>query len=245
MKKQFTLIELLVVIAIIAILASMLLPALSSARERARAINCLNKLKMIGTACIMYADSNRDRLPVYGLRRGCSCKNCFYLCGNTYSGSEDNPTSSPALLIYGGYFSTTTSSNKVEENIFRCPSDSGDFFTRDKGGTGISYIYTFIFRGSCGVVGKNSTYPLSNRFILGKHNPDLHIYSDAAPYGAGNTRNMIHPNLINVLHIGGHVLAINTNKDKVNGTGAELFIIDYIEPWNDDNFGSSGGGTGI
>ena len=67
MKKQFTLIELLVVIAIIAILASMLLPALSSARERARAINCLNKLKMIGTACIMYADSNRDRLSEYAM----------------------------------------------------------------------------------------------------------------------------------------------------------------------------------
>jgi prepilin-type processing-associated H-X9-DG protein/prepilin-type N-terminal cleavage/methylation domain-containing protein len=65
-RAAFTLVELLVVIGIIAVLVSLLLPAINRAREQARAANCLSNLKQIGAAVLMYANENKGEIvPLY------------------------------------------------------------------------------------------------------------------------------------------------------------------------------------
>jgi prepilin-type N-terminal cleavage/methylation domain-containing protein/prepilin-type processing-associated H-X9-DG protein len=110
MKKQmFTLIELLVVIAIIAILASILMPALSSARERSRTAGCANSLKQWGLAIAQYVDGQDDWYPWH----------------NKY-----NATSQPGTIAWRGQLGDTKcapfrkDSKGTMVDILRCPSHS-------------------------------------------------------------------------------------------------------------------------
>ena len=115
-SRAFTLVELLVVIAIIAILASMLLPALARAKGKANRIKCLSNVRQLNMGLQMYVDDHDDQFPprISGRENWLKSLKPYYVSSSVVKCPSDGYSSNHGFLINGfnDFFANTKSFNE-------------------------------------------------------------------------------------------------------------------------------------
>jgi prepilin-type N-terminal cleavage/methylation domain-containing protein len=202
-KQGFTLIELLVVIAIIAILAAMLLPVLSNAKERAKRTHCINSLRQLYVACTIYAGDNNEEYPSWG-------GNAF----NTRTKNVIDVDNYIRWVIFGGPI-----------NGPRVPQDTGAMNALGANPENLGYLYPAKLIGD-GRLMFCPSYPITSPLSADAYSAHGYIsFGNVNNSGGIRCSYIYNP----VVPPGSGATALRVYQKSSQITGRHTFIMDYID----------------